>query len=65
MSEVSPPFEGGRALRNCPVGNFSERASLRESQPTQRRMAGVVDCKDAVRFTRYIFSEFKKIKLGL
>jgi len=31
LCEVSPPFEGGRALRNCPAGNFSEEPACRVS----------------------------------
>jgi hypothetical protein len=31
ISIVSPPFQGGRPSRNCPVGNFREEPVCREA----------------------------------
>jgi hypothetical protein len=48
--KVSPPFEGGWALRICPLGKFSEEPACRESAGTIDYLmfimlfpAGVVD----------------------
>jgi len=44
LGKVSPPFEGGGALRICPVGKFSE-------EPGHREGAGTIDY---LVFTRFI-----------